>query len=76
MIELASIDWAAAISAPDAGELPSSDGERRMPRLAASLADQAPVSLGEAITGIKGDQSAESHQLARDEDRYRILSVT
>jgi hypothetical protein len=25
--------------------------ERRMPRLAASLADQAPVTLGEAVTG-------------------------
>lgn len=34
------------------GGLPSSSGERRMLRLAASLADQAPVSLGEAITGI------------------------
>jgi len=51
---LASIDWEAAIGALDAGELPSSGGERRMPRLAASLADQAPVSLGEAITGIDG----------------------
>jgi hypothetical protein len=40
------------ISALDAGRLPSSGGERRMPCLAASLAGQAPVSLGEAITGI------------------------
>jgi hypothetical protein len=47
----AAIDWEAAASALDAGELPSSV-ERRMLRLAASLADQAPVSLGEAITGI------------------------
>ena len=50
--ETAAIDWEAAISALDAGELPSSSGERRMLRLAASLADQASVSLGEAITGI------------------------
>jgi hypothetical protein len=50
--KLASIDWETAISALDAGKLPSSGGERRMLRLAASLADQAPVSLGEAITGI------------------------
>jgi len=54
--ELASIDWEAAITALDAGQLPSSGGERRMLRLAASLAaslaDQAPVSLGEASTGI------------------------
>ncbi len=46
------IDWEAAISALDAGELPSSAGEKRMLRLAASLADRAPVSLGDAITGI------------------------
>ena len=50
--KLAIIDWEAAISALDAGELPSSGGERRVLRLVASLADQAPVSLGEAITGI------------------------
>ena len=48
----AAIDWEAAISALDGGRLPSSGGERRMLRLAASLADQAPVSLGEALTGI------------------------
>ena len=46
------IDWEAAISALDIGELPSSAGEKRMLRLAASLADRAPVSLGDAITGI------------------------
>jgi hypothetical protein len=48
----AAVDWEAAVGALDAGELPSSGGEKRMLRLAASLADQAPVSLGEAITGI------------------------
>ncbi len=48
----AAIDWEAAISALDSGELPSSAGEKRMLRLAASLADQAPVRLGDAITGI------------------------
>jgi hypothetical protein len=51
----AAIDWQAAITAitaMDAGELPSSAGEKRMLRLAASLADQAHVSLGDAITGI------------------------
>lgn len=50
--DTAAIDWKAAISALDSGELPSSGGEKRMLRLAASFADQAPVSLGEAITGI------------------------
>jgi hypothetical protein len=48
----AAIDWEAAIAALDAGGLPSSAGEKRMLRLAASLADQAHVSLGDAITGI------------------------
>jgi hypothetical protein len=42
----------AAMTALDAGGLPSSAGEKRMLRLAASLADQAHVSLGDAITGI------------------------
>ena len=42
----------ASLAALDAGDLPSSAGEKRMLRLAASLAGQAPVSLGDAITGI------------------------
>jgi hypothetical protein len=50
--DAAAIDWEAAITALDVGELPSSSGEKRMLRLAASLADQAPVSLGDAVTGI------------------------
>jgi hypothetical protein len=41
-----------SLPALDAGELPGSAGEKRMLRLAASLADQAHVSLGDAITGI------------------------
>jgi hypothetical protein len=48
----AAIDWEAAISALDAGDLPSSAWEKRMLRLSASLADHAPVRLGDAITGI------------------------
>jgi hypothetical protein len=48
----AAIDWEAAIGALDAGQLPASAGEKRMLRLAASLADRAPVHLGDAITGI------------------------
>ena len=48
----AAIDWEAAIGALGVGRLPCSAGERRMLQLAASLADQAPVTLGEAITGI------------------------
>jgi hypothetical protein len=48
----AAIDWEAAISALNAGALPSSAGKGRMLRLAASLARDIPVGLGEAVTGI------------------------
>jgi hypothetical protein len=50
--DTAAINWEAAISALDAGGLPCSAGEKRMLRLAASLAGQATISLGEAVTGI------------------------
>jgi hypothetical protein len=49
---MAAIDWEAAIDALHAGRLPCSGRERRMLYLAASLADWAPVSLGEAVTGF------------------------
>ena len=49
---LASIDWEAAVTALDAGELPCSGGERRVLRLAASIAAGTPVSLSDALTGI------------------------
>ena len=49
---LASIDWAAAVTALDAGKLPSSGGERRVLRLAASIAGGVPVSLSDALTSI------------------------
>jgi hypothetical protein len=48
----AAVDWEAAAATLEAGGLPSSGGERRMLMLAASLAGQAPVILGDAITGI------------------------
>jgi len=48
----AAIDWEAAISAVNAGCLPCSGGEQRMLRLAASLAADIPVQLGDAVTGI------------------------
>jgi ABC-type phosphate transport system ATPase subunit len=50
--ETAATDWETAVAALEAGCLPSSGGERRMLCLAASLADQAPVILGDAITGL------------------------
>jgi hypothetical protein len=49
---MAEIDWAAAITALDAGHLPCSGGERRMLRLAASIADGTPVSLRDTLSGI------------------------
>ena len=49
---MAMIDWPAAISALDVGGLPSSGGERRVLRLAASLADGIPVDLRDAFTGM------------------------
>ncbi len=49
---MAAIDWPAAIAALDTGGLPSSDGERRVLRLAASLADGIPVDLCDAFTGM------------------------
>lgn len=50
--EAAAIDWEAVTRALNAGELPSSAGEGRLLRLAASLAGQAPVVLGDAVTGL------------------------
>jgi hypothetical protein len=49
---LAGIDWDAAIDTLSAGRLPSSGGERRVLQLAASLARDIPVRLGDAVTGI------------------------
>ena len=49
---MAAIDWDAAITALNAGELPCSGGERRILRLAASLAGGVPVDLRDAVTGL------------------------
>ena len=49
---LAATDWEAAIAALNAGELPSSGGERRMLLLAASIAGGIPVSLYDTLPGI------------------------
>jgi hypothetical protein len=50
--EMAAIDWPAAITALNTGDLPSSNGEQKMLRLAVSLAGHAPVILGDTITGL------------------------
>ncbi len=48
---MAWIDWDAVIAALDSGHLPSSGGEQRIVRVAASLAAGHPVSLRDAIPG-------------------------
>jgi hypothetical protein len=48
----AAIDWAAAAAALDTGALPCSGGERRILRLAASLAAGLPVDLRDTLTGL------------------------
>ena len=52
VITMAAIDWPAAIAALDNSGLPCSGGERRVLRLAASLADGIPVDLRDAMTGM------------------------
>lgn len=49
---MASIDWDAAIAALHAGELPCSDGERRILLLSASLAGGIPIDLCDTVTGL------------------------
>jgi hypothetical protein len=49
---MADIDWDAAITALNAGELPCSGGERRVLQLSASLAGGIPVDLRDAVTSL------------------------
>jgi hypothetical protein len=49
---MAWIDWDAVVTALDTGLLPASGGEKRILRVAASLAAGHPVSLREAIPGL------------------------
>lgn len=55
---MAAIDWEAAITALDAGELPCSGGERHILQLSASLAVGAPVSLRDTVTGLDDRNTA------------------
>jgi hypothetical protein len=48
----ATIDWPAAITALDTGQLPCSGSENRILRLAASIADGIPVSLRDTLTSL------------------------
>jgi hypothetical protein len=49
---MAWIDWDAVVTALDTGLLPASGGEKRILRVAASLAAGHPVSLRDAIPGL------------------------
>ena len=50
--DIAIIDWPAAVTALDDGQLPCSGGEGRLLRLAASLAAGLPVDLRDVATGL------------------------
>jgi hypothetical protein len=49
---MAVIDWPAAITALDTGQLPCSAGEQKILRLAASLAEDHPVRLATSVTSL------------------------
>jgi hypothetical protein len=55
---MAAIDWDAAITALQAGELPCSGGERRILQLSASIAAGIPASLRDTVTGVEQDNTA------------------
>jgi hypothetical protein len=50
--DMAIIEWAEAITALHAGQLPCSGGEHRILRIAASLACGIPVDLNDVLTGL------------------------
>jgi hypothetical protein len=51
-LPMAAIDWDAAITALNAGQLPCSGGERRILAAAASIAAGTPVDLRDTATGL------------------------
>jgi hypothetical protein len=51
----ATVDWPAAVTALDAGELPYSGGEHRLLRIAAGLAAEIPAHLRDCLTGLDHD---------------------
>lgn len=56
--ELAVINWEASIAALYTGECPGSSGEEKILRVAASLAAEIPVRLGDAIISLDDDNVA------------------
>jgi hypothetical protein len=55
---MADIDWDAAITALNSGDLPCSGGERRILQLSASLAVGTPVSLRDTVASLDHDNTA------------------
>ena len=49
---MARVDWQAAVAALDAGRLACASSEAAVLRVAASLAERAPVDLGGALAGL------------------------
>lgn len=54
----ASVNWAGAITALDAGRLQCSSGEGQLLRIAGSLAEGTPIDLHAAITGLDATNTA------------------
>jgi hypothetical protein len=73
---IAAVDWEAAIAALDGGALPCSSGERRMLRLAASIAGGIPVDLGETLTGLDRAGIAAAASAVLHAGGHRGVSVT
>lgn len=46
------IDWAAAVTALEGGDLPGTDSEKHLLRIAASLAAGTPISLRQVLGGL------------------------
>ena len=73
---MAAVDWGAAIAALDGGALPCSGGERRMLRLAASIAGGIPVDLGETLTGLDRANIAAAASAVLHAGGHRGITVT
>ena len=73
---VAVVDWGAAVAALDGGALPCSSGERRMLRLAASIAGGIPADLGEAVTGLDRANAAAAARAVLHAGGHRGGTVT
>jgi hypothetical protein len=73
---VAAVDWSAAVAALDGGTLPCSGGERRMLRLAASIAGGIPADLGETLTGLDRANIAAAARAVLHAGGHRGSTVT